>query len=157
MVGKKFGKLHVMRRLPNLKRGSRNVRIRMLCECECGNRIVLPRYYLVRKGNPRIDCQSCDKPIKDSPFRFKVEYHTWMQMRQRCSNPLHVSYQNYGGRGIRVCERWDDPTTGFRAFLSDVGQRPVGKTIDRRDVNGNYEPNNVRWATAKEQAANKRK
>ena len=156
MVGKKFGKLHVMRRLPNRKRGSANFKSRVLCECECGNRIVIPRYYLLRKANPRVDCRSCDKPIEDGPFQYKVEYHTWMQMRQRCSNPNHVSYTNYGGRGIEVCARWDHPTTGFDAFLSDVGQRPVGKTIDRIDVDGNYEPDNVRWATAKEQAANKR-
>lgn len=73
-------------------------------------------------------------------------------MRQRCNNPKNPKYKDYGGRGVKVCERWND----FALFLEDMGERPTGYSIDRKDVNGNYEPNNCRWATAKEQRANQR-
>jgi hypothetical protein len=82
------------------------------------------------------------------------EYRTWLNMRQRCSNPNANNYKNWGGRGICVCDRWND---SFAAFLADVGERPTEvHSLDRIDVNGNYEPGNVRWALPKEQAKNKR-
>lgn len=74
-------------------------------------------------------------------------------MRQRCTNPSAPNWKNYGGRAITVCDRWKD----FRNFLADMGPRPVGKTLDRfPNPSGNYEPGNCRWATPKEQRANRR-
>lgn len=82
------------------------------------------------------------------------EYTVWAMMIQRCCNPKHVAYVNYGGRGITVCERWRN---SFCAFLADMGFRPNGLSIDRIDNDGNYEPGNCRWATDQQQSFNRRR
>lgn len=78
-------------------------------------------------------------------------YKTWEHMIRRCENPADIGYKHYGAKGIAVCERW---RRDFTAFLSDMGPRPDGMTLDRIDTSGNYEPSNCRWATAKQQARN---
>lgn len=80
-------------------------------------------------------------------------WNSWQAMLARCYRPVCNGYKNYGGRGITVCERWHS----FENFYADMGDRPKGKTLDRLDVNGNYEPGNCRWATPTEQRANTRK
>jgi len=74
-------------------------------------------------------------------------------MKSRCLNPKVANYKDYGGRGITICDRWKE---SFENFLKDMGTRPDGSSIDRIDVNGNYEPGNCRWATAKVQRENQR-
>ena len=83
------------------------------------------------------------------------EYISWVAMQQRCSNPKKDGYKYYGARGITVCARWKG-RQGFEHFLADVGPRPKGTTLDREKVNGNYEPDNCKWATPTEQANNRR-
>jgi hypothetical protein len=79
-------------------------------------------------------------------------YYIWAAMLQRCTNPRNKDWKLYGGRGITVCERW----LSFSNFLADMGEKPDGLSVDRINVDGNYEPDNCRWATAHEQAHNKR-
>jgi hypothetical protein len=82
------------------------------------------------------------------------EYQAWTGMIKRCSNPSEIGFRHYGGRGIKVCERWRH---SFPNFLADMGRKPSPKhSIERNDNDGNYEPSNCRWATQKEQIHNKR-
>lgn len=78
-------------------------------------------------------------------------YNAWRTMRARCSNPTHENYRYYGGRGVRVCARWES----FENFLADMGERPEGKEIDRINNNGHYEPGNCRWVTHAENVRNR--
>lgn len=85
--------------------------------------------------------------------KLKPLYTTWENMKQRCYNPNSVNYKYYGGRGVKVCDRWFN---SYESFALDMGERPDGCSIDRIDVNGNYEPDNCKWSTLKEQNNNRR-
>ena len=107
-------------------------------------------------------CQPCyAREWERNRGRRRIErtpaYVSWHGMKQRCRDSRHSSYHYYGGRGITVCDRWLEPRgQGFLNFLADLGERPEGTSIDRIDVDGNYEPGNVRWATPSEQNHNRR-
>lgn len=127
-----------------------------LCQCDCGFEDLI-KVGSLTSGLTR----SCGCPLpKRASYKSKGRmvmtgaYSSWCAMIQRCTNPKATGYKYYGGRGIKVCDRWRGD---FLSFLADMGERPPGLSIDRYpDNDGNYEPGNCRWATAKQQVANRR-
>ncbi len=94
----------------------------------------------------------CEQHYEETKRAEQPLYKVWVNMKQRCTNPKNPKFKDYGGRGIQVCERWNN----FNNFEADMSERPDGCSLDRKDNDGNYEPLNCRWATAKQQRANQR-
>jgi hypothetical protein len=120
------------------------------CQCDCGKRKLI-HVCVLRASAIGCGCRRGENHGRTST----TEYRIWCGMIQRCTNPNHDAYHRYGGRGVKICERWRQ---SFSAFLQDMGPRPTPKySLDRYPKNdGDYEPGNCRWATSKEQGRNTR-
>lgn len=140
LVGQKYGLITVIKDM-----GSRNKKSIFLIKCECGNEKIAQGCDLRRGNYKSCGCKK-GKEQTTKEFRDHPLYDVWKGMRARCNNKNHDSYKNYGGRGIKVCDRWND----FRLFYADVidGYKP-GLQLDRDNNDGDYQPNNCIWRTHK--------
>lgn len=134
----------------------KNDKVYLLCRCQCG----IEKEVIVKnlKSGQSTSCgcvrrANLSKRNTKHGLRFTKTWRAWQAMKNRCYNKSVVAYPNYGGRGITVCDEWKND---FNAFYDYVGEAPPDKTLDRIDVNGNYEPGNVKWSSSKEQGQNKR-
>lgn len=160
-IGKKFNKLTVISD-NGVVNGQRNVE----CICDCGS-IVKCNFYRIRNGHKK-SCGCINKAFTANKIINGYKsgnasihkmtntrvYRIWKNMKERCRNKNKSNYKYYGGRGIDVCDRWKN---SFQLFFNDMGYPPTDKhSIDRINVNGNYEPSNCKWSTQSEQCKNKR-
>lgn len=152
----KYNRLTIIKELERRNKKDR----RVLCLCDCGNHLEVNLESIKQGGTKSCGCIRKETPNnKIHGLTKTIEYRTWRGMKGRCYNMNDKrNFKDYGGRGIKVCDRWLEPKgVGFMNFLSDMGKRPEGKySLDRIDVNGNYEPTNCRWADDFQQAKNKR-
>lgn len=164
ITGFRFGRLTALQYIGKDQHGNRKVK----CMCDCGNEIVCRAASLTSGASKSCGCaRLCMGNRKKSgsekigqPQKRKVQkkperlYRIWVAMKQRCYNPNHRAYKYYGARGIKVCDEWKNGSKVFIEWALEKGYRE-NLTIDRIDVDGNYEPSNCRWVTQAEQNKNR--
>lgn len=156
LIGQKFSNLIVVKEYGKGVSGG----YKWVCICECGNTTIVSSDNLRRNHTQSCGClqskrikEVCLKHGQTGKYKITPEYRAWTHMKTRCYNKKCDMYNAYGGRGITVCERW---LNNFEIFFEDMGKRPSkNHSLDRIDVNGNYEPNNCRWANVEQQVRNK--
>jgi hypothetical protein len=147
-IGDRFGKL-VVKELPNYS-------IKCFCDCDCGKVFEVNKQALLRGLAVHCGCSPRWHTGRthghSAGGKQTTEYMIWKAMLERCRNPHNHNYHRYGGRGITVCKRW----LKFENFLSDMGPRPAGKSLDRKKNHLGYTPGNCKWSTQREQMRNTR-
>jgi len=151
LIGQRFSSLTVVSR----SSADRSRHAMYNCICDCGNTAIVRATDLRNLHTTSCGCQQITKMVKHEQVNSRT-YQSWRAMRKRCNDPNNVQYPNYGGRGIKVCDEWNDSGTGYQAFVRDMGERPDNMTLDRKDADGDYTVDNCRWATSFTQTWNKR-
>lgn len=162
-VGKKFGRLTVLKEGSAVKYGKTTMR-KVWCKCDCGNEKEIDFNSIKRGKSTSCGCFNKENARKLHTTHGKAmlkpgvrhpDYCIWMKMKSRCFNPNDKSYNNYGGRGITVCNEWKD---SFEHFITDMGWRPnKSYSLERIDYNGNYCPENCKWIHKSQQSRNSRR
>lgn len=163
LFGHRFGRLLVVGEAEPVGESSGRKRIRWACHCDCGREVIVRGSDLQTGRTQSCGCLHAERTVEARHVHGHAsakngrspEYNSWASMIARCESISNRAWHHYGGRGVRVCERWRN---SFSAFLADMGPKPSRRhSIDRIDVNGNYEPGNCRWATPIRQARNTRR
>lgn len=156
LSGFRFGRLSVK----SFVRQDQYYQSYWLCLCSCGVQKTIRSNHLTSGRVVSCGCHRREQTQRrsiihghDRVGQRSGTYHSWCSMLTRCYNEKHVHWEDYGGRGIRVCKRW---LNSFENFLADMGERPKDKTLDRKNNDGDYKPSNCRWATRKQQTQNQR-
>jgi len=146
LTGRRFGRLLVVERAANRKK-----HVYWRCKCDCGNEVEVRGDALTRGPTVSCGCYHDEIVTKHGMWQTSI-YRIWRSMLGRCENPNAHAYELYGGRGIKICDAWHD----FQAFYDDIGKRPGDNyTLDRINNDGDYCPENCRWATWKQQSRNR--